>query len=235
VPTDSRAVDPRSEHARRETPLAFLWESVVALLPRLAIDVGGTTVVYWILFATLPKASLWPVLGASLVPAVSNVVNLARRRTVDIVGLFVLLGMIAGLVPAAFGGTQRLLLVRESLVTGLLGAVLLVSSFFMPRPIGYYVIREFLTADDALPQQHFEMVRHSKYFRRGVRIVTMAWGMLLLGELALRGFMAMHMNVAFVLSASPLIFTVLMLLAGIATAVWLGSAISRAQRAGAGP
>lgn len=210
--------------------MRFLWESFRALLPTLAIDVGGTTIVYYSLARFYPNTSIWPILGASLVPAASNIVNLVRRKTVDIVGLLILLGMMGGLIPALFGGTQRLLLIRESFVSGLLGLVLLVSPFVMRKPIGYYVIREFLTANDALPEEHFDVLWRTAYFRHGVRIVTLAWGVLLLGELVLRAFMALTMNVGLVVSVSPVIYTTLMLLAGIATAIWLSGAISRALR-----
>jgi hypothetical protein len=227
---DRRVAAAKERPPPEETLWAFLWESFRALLPTLAIDVGGTTLVYYVLARFYPSTNIWPILGASLVPAASNVVNLARRRTVDIVGLLILLGMIGGLVPALLGGTQRLLLIRESFVSGLLGLVLLVSPFVMRRPIGYYVIREFLTANDALPEDHFEILWRTAYFRHGVRIVTIAWGALLVGELVLRAFMALTMNVGLVLSISPIIFTLLMLLAGVATAIWLSSAISRALR-----
>jgi hypothetical protein len=225
---DRRTGTAKDRPAPEETPLQFLWESFRALIPTLAIDVGGTTAVYYVLAQFYPSTNIWPILGASLVPAVSNVVNLLRRRTVDIVGLLILLGMIGGLVPAALGGTQRLLLIRESFVSGLLGLILLISPFVMRRPIGYYVIREFLTANDTLPEEHFEVLWRTAYFRHGVRIVTIAWGALLVGELVLRAFMALTMNVGLVVSISPVIFTTLMLLAGIATAVWLSSAIARA-------
>lgn len=210
--------------------MRFLWESFRALLPTLAIDVGGTTIVYYALARFYPSTSIWPILGASLVPTVSNVVNLVRRKTVDIVGLLILLGMMGGLIPALFGGTQRLLLIRESFVSGLLGLVLLVSPFVMRRPIGYYVIREVLTANDALPEEHFEVLWRTAYFRHGIRVVTLAWGVVLLGELVLRAFMALTMNVGLVVSVSPVIYTTLMLLAGVATAIWLSGAISRALR-----
>ncbi|HVA34366.1 MAG TPA: VC0807 family protein [Candidatus Baltobacteraceae bacterium] len=223
-------LDERTSAEYRKSTFAFLWESFRALLPTLAFDVGGTTLVYYALLPHYPKTSVWPILGASLVPAVSNVFTFVRRKSVDIVGLFILLGMIAGLIPAAFGGGQRLLLLRESFVTGALGVVLVVSPFVMRHPIGYYVIREFLTADETLPEEHFEVLWRSTYFRRGIRIVTIAWGALLLGELVLRAFMALRMNIAFVLSVSPVILTVLMLLAGVATAIWLSGAISRALR-----
>lgn len=225
-----REVAAKERPAAEETPLHFLWESIRALLPTIAVDVGGTTIVYYALARFYPSTSIWPVLGASLVPAVSNIVNLIRRRTVDIVGLLILLGMICGLIPAAFGGTQRMLLVRESFISGLLGLIMIVTTFVMRRPIGYYVIREFLTANDALPEEHFDVLWRTAYFRHGVRIVTIAWGIVLLGELVLRAFMALTMNVGIVVSVSPVIFTTLMLLAGIATAVWLSGAISRALR-----
>ena len=186
--------------------------------------------VYYLLVPHFPNTSIWPILGASLVPSISNVTNFVRRKSWDIVGLIILVGMIGGLVPAAFGGTQRTLLVRESFITGLLGAILLLSVFVMRRPIGYYVIREFLTANDALPAEHFDVLWRKRSFRQGVRAVTMGWGILLLGELVLRAFMAMRMNVAIVLSVSPVILTTLMLLAGLATAVWLGREIAHALR-----
>lgn len=225
-----QAVAAKERPAPEETPLHFLWQSVRALLPTLAIDVGGTTIVYYILARFYPSTSVWPVLGASLVPAVSNVVNLVKRKTVDIVGLLILLGMLGGLIPAALGGSPRLLLIRESFVSGLLGLILLVSPFVMRKPIGYYVIREFLTANDALPEAHFDVLWRTAYFRHGVRVVTLGWGIVLLGELVLRAFMALTMNVGLVVSISPVIFTTLLLLAGVATAVWLSGAISRALR-----
>jgi hypothetical protein len=211
-------------------PLRFLGESFRALIPTLLVDVGGTMIVYYILTRFFVSSSIWPLVGASLVPAVSNIVNIARRRSVDIIGVIILIGLIAGIVPAIFGGAQRLLLLRESFVTGAVGAVLLVSPFVMRRPIGYYVMREFLTANETLPHEHFDVLWRTRYFRHGVRVVTIAWGALLVGEFVLRGFMALRMNIAFVLGVAPILLTILMLLAGAATAIWLGSAIKRALR-----
>lgn len=213
-----------------KAPIRFLWQSLRALLPTLLFDVAGTMAVYYLLLPHFAKASVWPLLGASLVPAASNIATFARRRSIDIVGLLILVGLIAGLAGAVWGGSQRILLLRESFITGLLGVVLLVSPFVMRKPIGYYVIKEFLTANEALPQEHLDVLWRRRFFRHGVRAVTIAWGALLLGEFVLRAFMALRMNVAFVLAASPVMFTILMLLAGAATAIWLGAAISRALR-----
>lgn len=202
----------------------YLWQSIRALLPTLAFDIAGTMGVYYVLLPHFGSTSIWPILGASLVPVISNAFNFMRRRTFDVVGLIVLLGLLVGMLPAAFGGSQRLLLVRESFFTGLLGVILLVSAA-LHRPLAYYVIREFLTANEALPHERWDYLWRSQYFRHTVRAMTFGWGALLVGEFVLRGFMALRMNIAFVLGAGPVLITILLLLAGLFTAFWLAHAI----------
>jgi len=215
------------ETATWSAPLVFLWESFRALLPTLAVDVAGTTLVYYLLVPHFSQSSIWPVLGASFVPIASNIVNFVRRRSIDIVGLIILLGMIMSLIPAAFAGTQRLLLLRESFFTGLIGVVLLISPFVMRHPVFYYVFREFLTANDALPEEHFAVLWRAPHFRRGVRFVTIVWGAVMLGDFVMRAFIALRMNIGFALGIAPLLTTILLLMLGAATAIWLGREASR--------
>lgn len=226
--TDRNCSEERKRGGR--TPSAFLLESFRALLPTLAVDVGGTIAVYYLLLPHFAQASIWPILGASLVPIASNIVNFVRRRSIDIVGLIILFGMIASLIPAAFGGSQRLLLVRESFFTGLIGAGLLISTFLVRRPVFYYIFREFLTANDQLPEEHFEVLWRAPHFRHGVRIVTIVWGAVMLGDFVMRAFIALQMNVGFALGVAPVLTTILLLLLGAATAVWLGHETSRILR-----
>lgn len=155
-------------------------------------------------------------------PVASNIVNFARRRSIDIIGLIVLLAIVVSLIPAAFGGSQRLLLVRESFLTGLIGLVLVISPFVMRQPVFYYIIREFLTANDTLPEGHFAVLWEIAHFRRGVRVVTVVWGAVLLGDFVMRAFIALRMNVGFALGVAPLLTTILLGMLGLATAIWLG-------------
>jgi hypothetical protein len=220
---DDRAI-PRHHPISAGELRKFLWASIRALLPTLAFDIAGTMAVYYALLPFFGSASIWPILGASLVPMISNIFNFVRRHSFDVVGIIVLIGLLIGLVPAAFGGDQRLLLVRESFVTGLLGLILLVSAL-LHRPLAYHVIREFLTANEALPHERWDVLWESGYFRHTIRAMTIGWGALLLGEFVLRAFMALRMNIAFVLGAAPVFVTILLLLAGLATAFWLAHAI----------
>jgi len=211
----------------RNVPLQFLWKSARALLPTLMFDTAGMTLVYYLLLPHFSTTSNWPVLGASLVPAFSNVIHVTRRRSVDIVGLIILLSVLLSQIPAAFGGSQRLLLLRESFLTGLIGVLLIVSTLVMRRPILYYVIREFLMAAKCLTKEHFQLLSQTTSFRRGIRTLTIAWGLLLSVDFCLRAFMALHMNIGFVLGVAPVLQTILLLLAGAATAIWLSRAIAR--------
>lgn len=221
-------VERTREHHHHELSAAelrkFLWSSIRALLPTLAFDIAGTMVVYYALLPHFGSASIWPILGASLVPLISNIFNFVRRHSFDVIGIIVLIGLLVGLVPAVFGGSQRLLLVRESFVTGLLGVILLLSAL-RRHPLAYFVIREFLTANEALPHERWDVLWDCGYFRHTIRAMTIGWGALLLGEFVLRAFMALRMNVAFVLGAAPVFITILLLLAGLVTAFWLAHAI----------
>lgn len=217
-------VEPHHHELSASELRGFLWASIRALLPTLTFDVVGTMGIYFLLVPHFGATSVWPILGASLVPVISNVFNFVRRHTFDVVGIIVLIGLLAGVVPAIFSGSQRLLLVRESFISGLLGLILILSAL-LHRPLAYYVIREFLTANEALPHERWDVLWKSWYFRHTIRAMTIGWGALLLGEFVLRAFMALRMNIAFVLGAGPLFMTILLLLAGLVTAFWLAHAI----------
>lgn len=181
-------------------------------------------VVYYLLYPHFPKTSILPLLGASLVPVISNVINFVRRRSFDIIGIIVIVGLLAGVAGALFGGSQRLLLLRESFVTGFLGVILIIS-VVRHKPLAYYVVHEFLTANEALPAERFNAIWQSQYFRRGIRVMTILWGAVLIGDFVLRAFMALTMSIAFVLGVAPVISTVLLLIVGAINAWWLGHAI----------
>lgn len=202
----------------------FLWASIRELLPTLAFDIAGTMAVYYALLPQFGPTSIWPILGASMVPAISNLFNFVRRHSWDVVGIIVLIGLLVGVIPAVLGGTQRILLLRESFVTGALGLILLLSAA-LHRPLAYYVIREFLTANEALPHERWDVLWECGFFRHTIRGITLGWGSLLLGEFVLRAFMALKWNVAIVLGAGPIFITILLAIAGVITAFFLAHAI----------
>ena len=205
-------------------PWQFLSASGRALLPNVVFDVGGTLGVYLALAPHFASSSIMPLLAASLVPIAGIALNIARKRRLDIIGVIVLVGILASIAGAAFGGSQRLLLLRESFSTGAIGLALVVSPVF-PKSIGYYIMRHFIRAHETSHGLSFESLYESKPFRRTLSEITFFWGVLLLFEFGLRVFLALSSPVVFVLSVSPLILNTLMILGGIASAFWMARGI----------
>lgn len=77
---------------------------------------------------------------AALFPIGKSAFELAYHRQLDPISILVLLGIAADSVALLFGGSPRLLLVRESLITGVFGLACF-SSLLWPRPLMFYFAR----------------------------------------------------------------------------------------------
>ena len=76
-------------------------------------------------------------------------VEFVRRRTVDIVGVAVLLGFAAGVITSpAFGGNDYMLKVRDGFLTLLFGIACIVTLYTHDRPAFFYVSRYFSAGND---------------------------------------------------------------------------------------
>jgi hypothetical protein len=209
-------------------PWRFLSSTARALVPNVLFDVVGTISVFLLLAPHFASSSVIPLLAASLVPIAAIALNAVQKRRVDIIGVIVLVGLAASIAAAAFGGGQRLLLLRESMSTGAIGFALCISPIF-PKPIGYYIIRHFIAAHEDAHGICFDRLYESYSFRRTLRDITFFWGLLLLVEFALRAFMAFTLPVAIVVSTSPLILNTLMLFGAIVSAFWMSRGIRDAM------
>lgn len=207
-----------------KAPQHFLLASLRGLIPTLAVDLGGTLGLYFLLSPFFSGNSIWPLFFASLVPTISNVFSLVRRREIDIVGVIILLGLFTSILTVALGGDQRMLLVRESFMTGLTGLVLFVSPF-LGKPLGYYIVRQFLSAHEDKHNMKFDHLWESSFFRKTIRFGTYFWGMLLLMEFGLRVFMALTLPIVFALAFGPIILNGLMLGGGALSALAMSRAI----------
>src|SRR3954467_15093979 len=74
---------------------------------------------------------------SALAPAIESVWSVIRKRKLDVVSGLVLAGIGVSLVLIALGGSERVLLLRDSLVTSIVGVVIAISAAF-PKPILYY-------------------------------------------------------------------------------------------------
>lgn len=152
---------------------------------------------------------------ATTFPLGKSTFDLVRRGQVDPVSIVVLLGIATDAVALLFGGSPRLLLVRESLFTGAFGVSCFVS-LLLPRPMMFYFGRHFMAGADPQRQARFNAAWQLPDVRFSHRLITSVWGSVFVGELLLRIVLIYHVSAATVLIVSPILLGTLT----IVTMVW---------------
>lgn len=150
--------------------------------------------------------SLAALLLATLLPLTENIVSFLKRRQLDAFGAIMLgtFALAAGL--AALGGSERLILIRESFVTGAVGALFLLSLGFR-RPLIFHLAGRFVSQKSAAAYE--ERWTHP-YIRFVFRFMTIVWGAALLGEAALRTVLVVELPTEqFLALSNPVLYGIL--------------------------
>jgi ribosomal protein S18 acetylase RimI-like enzyme len=100
---------------------------------------------------------------ATLVPLADNLVHLLRHKKLDVFGALMLFTFVLTLVPVSLGGSEKILLIRESLITGSVGLVFLGSLLFK-RPLMYYLVLRFLVIKGFSDNWKYEYFRYPNRF-----------------------------------------------------------------------
>jgi hypothetical protein len=127
-------------------------------------------------------------------PVVDLAITMAISRRIDEFSVFVLIFLVIGVVTSLLFDDPRLLLLKESAVTGLFGLVLL-GSLLAPRPLMFYFGRRFATGGSAEKIAWWNGLWQYQGFRRTQRVLTLVWGTVLLTEAVLRGVLAFALPV----------------------------------------
>lgn len=152
---------------------------------------------------------------AALFPLGKNVFDLVSRRQLDPIGIVVLLGLVADGIAMLFGGSPRLLLIRESMFTGAFGLACFFS-LLLPRPMMFYFSRFFIAGSDPERQARFNSSWQLPDVRYSHRLITVVWGTVFLGELITRILLIYWLSAALVLVISPILMGVLTII----TMIW---------------
>ena len=116
-------------------------------------------------------------------PILWMVVEFARHRRIDALSVVVLLGLGLSLVAFLGGGSVQFLQLRERLVTVIIGAVFL-GSAAIGKPLMYELVRAFLARANDPELQRVESLRDNGFFKTGMTIMTVVWGVGLLADAA---------------------------------------------------
>jgi hypothetical protein len=142
---------------------------------------------------------------AGVFPAAHSVIGIARRRSLDIVAVIVIVGISVSIVATFVGGDPKLLLIRESFVTGALG-LLGLSSMLWKRPLMFHIGRQMSTGRDPVLVARFDALWQRPRGRRTFRVMTLVWAIGWLVEFALRIVMVETLTIPTVLAISPFVF-----------------------------
>jgi len=176
------------------------------MLPSLVIDGLCPFLAYTLLKQYVPTMSDTTALIISgIFPAANGLIGIIRRRHLDIIAAIVLLGIIVSVIASLIGGDPKVLLIRESFVTGALGVACL-ASLLLPRPLLFYIGRQFSTNHDPVKIEHFNSLWQYPRVRRLFRFMTIVWGIGWVSEFLLRVLMVETLSIAQVLAISPFVF-----------------------------
>ena len=138
-------------------------------------------------------------------PALAIVAEWAWRRVLNVIGAIVLVGILLGLAAVlVLHGSELLLKMRESVVTGLFGLVCLVSLALPTKPALFHVGRLLAGAGDRQRAQEFSALWEEPRARRVFTVMTAVWGMGLLLEAGIRAVLALELSTGRFLTVSPI-------------------------------
>jgi len=143
----------------------------------------------WALYVWLSNymSSIAALSIATLAPLSDNVVHFWKHRKIDVFGGLMLFTFLLTLILVALGGNEKLLLVRESLITAAVGIIFLCSLLFT-RPIMFYLALRFIGKGDFADNWKYD------YFRFVMRLMTFVWGIILLLEATVRVIMVYKLS-----------------------------------------
>lgn len=151
--------------------------------PRAALEIGVNIALPSLIYA-LGKHRLGEtgaLIASSAPPILWAVWEFARRRVVDVISIMVIGGIALSLVAVAMGGTPKLLLLRERLITALVGLTF-IGSAAIGRPIIFELARAGMRRNASSELAEFEARRNHPAMRRAMTTMTLVWGFGLVAE-----------------------------------------------------
>jgi hypothetical protein len=137
-------------------------------------------------------------------PALAVVVEWLWRRSLNVIGAIVLVGILLGLgAVGVLHGDELVLKMRESVVTGVFGLVCLVSLVLPGRPAMFHIGRALAGAGNPEGREAFDGLWEEPRARRVFRIVTLGWGLGFAVEAGLRALLALELPTGTFLAVTP--------------------------------
>jgi hypothetical protein len=132
-------------------------------------------------YAEAPLGEVRALLASSAPPILWSLIGFARHRRLDALSVLVVSGIALSLLAMLGGGGARFLLLREKLVTAVIGLAF-VGSVLIGKPLVYELARATMRRKSDSEAREFEALRIHAAFRLTMVIMTLVWGFGLLAE-----------------------------------------------------
>lgn len=153
-------------------------------------------ITYKILINHIP--SITALIISTTIPIIDNIYHITKEKKIDIFASLIILGFIVGIISMLFGGSQKLLLIRQSYITAVIGILFLTSMFF-PKPMIYYLAKKFINSQDKYVKNNKSTIDEkwkNPHFRFSMKFLTFIWGICLVLEAVC------NISLVFILSVS---------------------------------
>jgi hypothetical protein len=143
-------------------------------------------------------------LSATLIlPLGEGVVTLLCQRKLSVFGSMVALSLLLSMAAVLLGGTPRMLLMRESLLSGAFGLVMLLSLPWR-QPLVYYIARHFIAGHAPERAHDFHRRATIPWLRNFFWLLTLVWGLVTAGDAAINVYLAANLPIPTYLLVTPL-------------------------------
>jgi hypothetical protein len=187
--------------ARDRRPTGRNWKQLAGVGTELVVNVGIPYLIFT--WAEPSMGDVRGLLASSVPPILWSLVEFVRRRRVDAISLLALAGIVLSLLAFFGGGSVQMLQMREKLVTGVIGIVLL-GSVAIGRPL----FHEF--AEAGIRRAGGEMAGFVEdygpdLFRRRLNLITAVWGLGLVIDVAVSCVLVFSISIRSYLLVNPLL------------------------------
>lgn len=163
-------------------------------------------ITYKILINHIPS-SITALIISTTIPIIDNIYHIIKEKKIDIFASLIILGFIVGIISMLFSGSQKLLLIRQSYITAVIGILFLISMFF-PKPMIYYLAKKFINSQDKYAKNNKSTIDEkwkNPHFRFSMKFLTFIWGICLVLEAVCNISLVFILSVSKYMLISPLV------------------------------
>lgn len=177
-----------------------------SMLLRQALSAGVAPVVVYQIARHAGVSDTSALAWSAAPPAIAIAAEWVWRKQINVIGTIVLTGIVLGLgAVTLLHGSELLLKMRESVVTGLFGLTCLTSLVLPMRPVLFHVGRALAASADRQRGADFDLLWDQPAARRVFVVLTLGWGLGLVTEAGIRAVLALELSTGRFLAVTPVV------------------------------